>query len=44
MSLFSRLRGTFLRRQTDSDVHQELEFHIEQRAEELISEGHRKEV
>lgn len=40
MSLWSRLRGTFFPAQSDSNVQQELDFHIEQRAGELIAEGH----
>ncbi|HEY3744130.1 MAG TPA: ABC transporter permease [Bryobacteraceae bacterium] len=43
MSLWSRLRGTFLPRQSGSNIQQELEFHIEQRADELIEEGHTPE-
>ena len=40
MGFWNRLTGTF---KTNSDVQQEIEFHIEQRAGDLIAEGHSNE-
>ena len=40
MGFFARLRGTFIK---DNGIQDEIKFHIEQRAEELIAEGQTRE-